>query len=179
MTHTWTAVSIMVEAEESGKGAALNLDIQWDCTETTNLPCESDLLGWACAALPGGGAAVGLTIRVVDESEMQAANNEWRHKNTPTNVLSFPANFPPEAGIEYLGDMLICADVIFEESVQQDKPLYAHWAHIVVHGMLHLQGFDHVDEQGAVEMEAREVEILAALGYNNPYESPLLESGIN
>lgn len=172
-------MSLVKEAEECGVAAELNLDIQWGCVKTSDTPDEADLFRWAKAALSDRSQASDVTIRIVDKSEIQAANNEWRHKNQPTNVLSFPADFPPETGIDYLGDILICADVLREESVQQQKTLHAHWAHIVVHGMLHLQGFDHEEEQGAREMEALEVEILATLNYKNPYESSPLESGIS
>lgn len=168
---------VKIESEPSDVAAVLELDVQWNCAVTSKLPRETDLLRWASAVLPDEVITREVTIRVVDKREMQAANNEWRQKNRPTNVLSFPADFPPETGIDYLGDIMICAEVLLEESVQQKKSLDAHWAHIVIHGMLHLLGFDHLDEQGAVEMESIEVEILRSFGYNNPYESPRLESG--
>lgn len=151
---------------------AARVELQWQCERLDTFPAEAEIRHWASAAASTGE----VTIRVVDKAEIQQANATWRDKNKPTNVLSFPADFPPEAGINYLGDLLICADVLLEESRQQNKSLQAHWAHIVVHGMLHLQGYDHEDEQQAAEMEAREIEILLSFGYNNPYEPQFSES---
>lgn len=155
------------------KLAKLTVEFQWHCDRTANLPAECDILRWASAAIAAVDAASEVTIRVVDREKMKNANKEWRKQNKATNILSFPADFPSQTGINYLGDLLICADVLLEESQLQEKSLHAHWAHIVVHGMLHLQGFDHIDTQQASEMESREVEILATFGYNNPYQHPL------
>lgn len=166
-----------MQSEVSGAEVTLHLDVQWGCSQMSEFPSESELFRWARAAITESTRPSEVTIRIVGRSEMKKANYAWRQKNRATNVLSFPADFPEEAGINYLGDILICADILREECVEQGKSLYAHWAHIVVHGMLHLQGFDHVAELHAAEMEALEVEILASLDYNNPYESATLESG--
>jgi len=96
-------------------------------------------------------------------------NHTWRGKDRPTNVLSFPMQTPAEVDLNVIGDLALCAAVIKSEARQQHKPLQAHWAHMVVHGMLHLQGYDHTDEQQAEEMEALEISILDQLGFDNPY----------
>lgn len=136
---------------------------------------ETQLLAWAKAALREQTAAE-VTIRVCDVEEIQTLNRDYRDKDKPTNVLSFPAELPPALAAELaqpeLGDIIICADVVAAEAAEQNKALAAHWAHMVVHGMLHLQGYDHVDDAEAEEMEALEVQILAQLGFANPYEMP-------
>jgi len=116
---------------------------------------------------------VNLTIRIVGVAEIMAGNKQWRGRDKATNVLSFPAEFPPETGVNYLGDIMICADVLMRESEEQAKSLNDHWAHIVVHGVLHLQGFDHENTQDAVIMEKREREILATLGVADPYRDDI------
>jgi probable rRNA maturation factor len=100
---------------------------------------------------------------------MHELNNKWRGKNRSTNVLSFPMQSPDEVDLKILGDLVMCADVINTEARQQHKPAQAHWAHMVVHGMLHLQGYDHIDEHQADEMEALEIRMLDQLGFDNPY----------
>jgi probable rRNA maturation factor len=109
------------------------------------------------------------TIRVVDEAESRDLNLQFRGKDKPTNVLSFPSQ---SAFLDYdcLGDMVICAPLVSAEAERQEKAEIAHWAHLVVHGMLHLQGFDHENTADAAKMEALEVEILSTLGYSNPYD---------
>lgn len=110
-----------------------------------------------------------MTVRVVDELEMQALNQSYRDQNKTTNVLSFPADWPAEAGESYLGDIALCAQVINREAQEQAKPELAHWAHMLVHGVLHLLGFNHQNESDATKMEARERAILQQLGYPDPY----------
>jgi probable rRNA maturation factor len=115
-----------------------------------------------------------LTVRVVDANEMAALNVRYRGKKGPTNVLSFPAKGgePPPAAVDELlpfGDVVICAEVVEREAREQGKPLAAHWAHMVVHGTLHLQGYDHEKAREAAVMEARERALLARLGFPDPY----------
>lgn len=133
---------------------------------------EAQIIAWAEAARLD--AAGDVTIRVVDNAEMQNLNREFRDKDYPTNVLSFPADLPPELAAQIddaeLGDIVISADVVAAEATEQGKALNAHWAHMLVHGMLHLQGYDHIEDNEAAEMEALEVKILAQIGFANPYE---------
>ena len=111
-----------------------------------------------------------LTIRVVDNAESQQLNHQYRGKDKPTNVLSFPFEVPEGIELNLLGDLVICADVVSQEAQEQNKTLTAHWAHMVAHGCLHLLGYDHINDNEAVEMESLETEILAELGFSNPYE---------
>jgi len=119
---------------------------------------------------------VGITVRIVDSEEIRTSNKQWRGIDKATNVLSFPAEFPPEAGVDYLGDLLICAEVLQRESAEQNKSLNDHWAHIVIHGVLHLLGYDHENESDAIVMETREREILASLGVADPYTETEISS---
>ena len=111
-----------------------------------------------------------LTIRVVDVDESQALNKQYRNKDTPTNVLSFPSQLPDFIEPDYLGDLVICAAVVDAEAKQQNKAVDAHWAHMLVHGVLHLAGYDHIEDTQAEEMEALETKIIVSMGYAAPYE---------
>jgi len=124
---------------------------------------------WGNSALSGKLDDAELCIRVVDEAEMTELNGNFRQKFQPTNVLSFPADISDEIDIKLLGDIAICAPVVEREAEEQSKDLTAHWAHMVVHGCLHLIGMDHVEDADADEMEAMEIEILGGLGFSNPY----------
>lgn len=110
-----------------------------------------------------------LTVRIVDESESAALNKEYRNKNDSTNVLSFPFDCPEGLDLNLLGDLVICVPVVEREAKQQGKNSQAHWAHMLVHGVLHLLGYDHIEETEAENMEAREIKILQDLGFPNPY----------
>ena len=110
-----------------------------------------------------------LTVRIVDETESAALNEEYRNKSNATNVLSFPFECPEEVELNLLGDLVICAPVVEREAKQQEKNSQAHWAHMIVHGVLHLLGYDHIEEAEAETMEAREVKIMENLGFPNPY----------
>lgn len=136
-----------------------------------SLPSASKLKRWAIAAMKQKIKSAELTIRIVDKEEITQLNSTYRHKNKPTNVLSFPFDMPEECDeIPLLGDIVICADVIKEEAQTQNKPLDAHWAHMVVHGTLHLLGYDHEKNSDAEIMEAEEITILNTLGFANPYQ---------
>ena len=139
----------------------LNLSVQYACNRE-GLPLRADFVRWARAALVGGGE---ITIRLVDADEGQSLNNEYRGKDYATNVLSFPYDTEPVV----MGDLVICPSVVAREASEQNKPLAAHYAHLTVHGMLHLQGWDHDNDDDAEAMENEEKEILAALGYPDPY----------
>ena len=143
-------------------------------SRVAGVPAAAELERWARSAL-GADARGELTVRVVDEGESAQMNARYRGKRGPTNVLSFPADVPAAAvaaaGGEALpfGDLVICAGVVAREAREQGKPLAAHWAHMVVHGTLHLQGYDHETVQDASTMEARERALLARLGFPDPY----------
>ncbi len=139
----------------------LNLSLQYACN-LEDLPLRADFVRWARAALIGGGE---VTIRLVDADEGRALNNEYRGKDYATNVLSFPYESEPVI----TGDLVICTEVVAKEAAEQNRPLDAHYAHLTVHGMLHLQGWDHDNDADAEAMENEEKEILAALGYPDPY----------
>ncbi len=131
------------------------------------IPASSTLRGWALVAL-GDHSPIELTIRIVEEAESADLNGRFRHKPCPTNVLSFP--YDAEAlDVPVLGDIVICAPVVAREAVEQNKESQAHWAHLVVHGTLHLMGYDHENEVDAEKMEAKEREVLAQLGFPDPY----------
>lgn len=150
---------------------AFEVDVQYAST-AADLPSEGQLTRWARTALADdAGAAVELTIRIVDAAESQALNRDYRGKDKPTNVLSFPFEAPPGVESELLGDLVICAPVVAQEAAEQGKPLQAHWAHMVVHGILHLLGYDHIEDEEAERMEALEVARLEKLGIANPYMS--------
>lgn len=147
----------------------LDLDLQI-ALDMPGLPAEADLRRWAEAALVGADYQkdAELTIRIVNEAEITALNESYRHKQGPTNVLSFPFEPPPEIPTPLLGDIVICAPVVLHEAINQGKAVAAHWAHLVAHGVLHLLGYDH-DEEQAEAMESLEVRILEGLGYPDPY----------
>lgn len=115
-----------------------------------------------------------LTARFVGVTESQSLNHQYRGKDKPTNVLSFPFESPPGLELPLLGDLVICAPVINAEAAEQDKTVHDHYAHMIVHGILHLLGYDHIEEHQAQEMEALEKRILAELGIDDPYRDDLL-----
>ena len=132
-------------------------------------PNRKKIYKWAKTTLSIFRDTAEVTIRVVDENESTDLNSRWRNINSPTNVLSFAAGRTGIIETNMLGDIVICAPVVRREAEEQNKSYEAHWAHMVVHGLLHLLGFDHVDEQDTVKMESMEIRILDNLGYNNPY----------
>ncbi|MBL8418103.1 MAG: rRNA maturation RNase YbeY [Dechloromonas sp.] len=139
----------------------LDLSVQYACNRE-GLPLRTDFVRWARAALAGGGV---VTIRLVDADEGQTLNRDYRGKDYATNVLSFPYETTPRV----IGDLVICPNVVAREAGEQNKPLAAHYAHLTVHGMLHLQGLDHDNDDDAQAMEDEERKILAALGFPDPY----------
>lgn len=150
-----------------GRDARLTVTVQYG-TRRPWVPHADSLRRWAVAAYDGRPCE--LTIRVADAAESRRLNRRWRGRNKATNVLSFPAGESLlERGPTPLGDLVLCAPVVAREALEQGKPRAAHWAHMIVHGVLHLTGHDHEDAGDADVMEAREVEILASLGYSDPY----------
>lgn len=132
-------------------------------------PKSGKLRHWAEAALKSNRDSAELTIRIVDTEEMTDLNFTYRHKHKPTNVLSFPA--PPEIQKQedILGDIVICADVVNHEAKEQNKSSEAHWAHMTVHGVFHLLGYDHEEDAEAEKMEALEKIVMKSLGFPDPY----------
>jgi probable rRNA maturation factor len=143
------------------------IDLTLQRASTSAVPDSAAFRLWAEAALEKPHAEV--VIRIVDREESAALNSTYRGKTGPTNVLSFPFVVPEGVPNDLLGDLVICAPVVEREAAEQGKPVEAHWAHMVVHGMLHLQGYDHIEEAEAEIMENREIAILRGLGMENPY----------
>jgi len=125
---------------------------------------------WVETVLDDQVSDIELVIRIVDEPESAALNEQYRHKVGPTNVLSFPVELPEGVETPLLGDLVICAPVVVREAQEQNKLVQDHWAHLVIHGVLHLLGFDHIEDQQAQQMEAEEIFVLKKLSINNPYQ---------
>ncbi len=145
--------------------------MQYACARK-GVPAPASLRRFAQAALAGT-ASVSVGLRIVDDAESAELNQRYRGKPGPTNVLSFPYAPDPRGNGEFLGDLVLCAPLVRREARAAGKPEKAHWAHLVVHGILHLRGYDHIADQDARIMEARESEIMEALGFPDPYLSPL------
>ncbi len=154
---------------------AVSIDLQV-ASDNSSLPSEQQLSQWAEAAVRAEREESEISIRIVDIEEGQILNNQWRQKDYATNVLSFPSDLPPELNLPLLGDLVICAPVVEREAKEQGKSPDSHWAHMVIHGTLHLLGYDHIDDGEAEEMEQLETEIMQSLGYNDPY-APNVNSG--
>ncbi|WP_333607744.1 rRNA maturation RNase YbeY [Arsukibacterium sp.] len=144
------------------------LDLQL-ATTAADLPDAAQFQLWLEAAIVPFQDEAEVTIRIVDNAESQQLNLSYRKKDKPTNVLSFPFTAPAGIELPLLGDLVICAPVVAEEALTQKKSLEAHWAHMVIHGCLHLLGFDHINDADAEQMEAEEIQILQQLGITNPY----------
>ncbi len=144
------------------------IDIQ-NASTLTSLPADELLIKWAKQALDEQYLNAEITLRIVDTEEGRNLNKKWRKKDSATNVLSFPINEKIEQVPNLLGDVVICAPLVEREAVAQGKRLEAHWAHLIIHGVLHLQDYDHVSEAQANVMEAKEIQILKKMGYANPY----------
>ena len=138
-----------------------------------HIPDDARFQLWVEAALAGTGRQVRLTIRIADEQEAWQFNRDYRHKDYATNVLSFaaelPEGLPEDVREQQLGDLLICAPVVAREAKEQNRAEADHWAHLTIHGMLHLLGYDHIEAEEAEQMESLETEILAKLGISDPY----------
>ncbi|MCC4833651.1 rRNA maturation RNase YbeY [Shewanella sp. 1_MG-2023] len=148
----------------------LELDLQIAVDDPQQLPTQDEFELWVKTALGNTMETAELTIRIVENSESQQLNHTYRGKDKPTNVLSFPFEAPPGIELPLLGDLIIAAEVVELEAKQQNKPLIAHWAHMVIHGCLHLLGYDHIIDNEAEEMESLETQLIEGLGFSNPYK---------
>lgn len=136
---------------------------------SNSVPDEAQMRVWVEAALKATRETAELVVRVVDEAESSELNGTYRGKSQPTNVLSFPFEVPPGVPCTHLGDLVVCAPVVEREAAEQNKSVESHWAHMVVHGVLHLLGYDHIEDDQAIIMEAEEIRIMQSLGYFDPY----------
>lgn len=154
----------------------LDLAVQQACA--TPVPGEDGFRRWVAAALAGAGRAADaeLALRLVGRDEMAALNARYRGRAGPTNVLSFPAALPAALALPLLGDIVICAPLVRTEAAQLGKGVTAHWAHLTVHGTLHLLGFDHQADAEARAMEALERRVLSGLGLPCPYTGERAEA---
>jgi probable rRNA maturation factor len=162
MTEKLTTDPMTIDA------ATIELEVQ-RATTWEPLPSDEQFGLWVRTALQGRSSAE-LAIRIVDREESRRLNRQYRGKDAPTNVLSFPADLPGEIGLNLLGDILICAPQVAEEALAQGKSEHAHWAHLTIHGVLHLLGYDHQQAAEAEVMEGIETALLESLGIPNPYE---------
>jgi len=155
----------------------LDLQLSEQLPKTIDYPQLAEMKKWVQLTLVKDGQlhnkiladSAELTVRLVDTEEIQQLNNSYRHKDKPTNILSFPFEAPEFIPLDLLGDLVICHAIIEKEAIEQQKQLTAHWAHIIIHGVLHLIGYDHIEDAEANEMEAFEIELLQQLGFENPY----------
>ena len=140
-------------------------------SQSTLIPSLTELERWISAALQSQALEdAEVSVYIVDEDEGQELNSQYRGKDYPTNVLSFHADIAEEVGVPLLGDLVVCAPVVEREAQEQGKTLQAHWAHMLVHGTLHLLGFDHIEDDEAEAMEVLETQIVTGLGYPAPYQ---------
>lgn len=146
------------------------IDIQIACTDTIPVSSEQ-LVSWIGITLDAHQSNAELTLRLVDTREITELNRTYRKQDKPTNVLAFPGNIPDTIELEFpfLGDVVICPSVMQSEALEQHVALDAHWAHIVIHGVLHLLGYDHMEEDDSVRMQKMEILLLAKLEFANPY----------
>lgn len=147
---------------------SLQVDVIRD-VDAQGLPDDAAFKRWAELAAEGRAEDTELCIRIVDAAESQRLNSEFRGIDKPTNVLSFPFEAPPGIPVNILGDLAICSEVMQREAKEQGKLEEHHWAHLVIHGVLHLLGFDHIKNVDAEVMEALETKLLAHLGISDPY----------
>ena len=132
-------------------------------------PDHKNIQCWVDAALDGFNQDTEIVVRIVDEQEIAELNEQYRRKHGPTNILSFPVEVPEGIELNLLGDLVVCAPVLEKEALEQHKALTDHWAHIIVRGVLHLLGYDHIDDDEAELMESKEITILNKLNIKNPY----------
>lgn len=148
---------------------SLHVEIQNTLPESDYIPATDSIRQWADAAWDRRNDRAEMVVRITDESEITNLNQQYRGKEGATNVLSFPMGEEDEEGITYLGDVVICAPVVKNEASAQAKSVESHWAHMVIHGTLHLLGYDHQALEEAEVMESLEIKMMQHLGFDNPY----------
>jgi probable rRNA maturation factor len=156
----------MLRAAPQTQMADISID---NASSAEHMPDNEKLKQWCECALAQQKPDAELSLRIVDEAEMQNLNANYRHQDKSTNVLSFPSELPTELGLALIGDIVVCPQVVEREAQEQNKSSDAHWAHMMIHGTLHLLGYDHINNNDALEMEALEIQLLQSLGYSNPY----------
>jgi len=149
---------------------SLTVDLQVASTGSL-APDPADIERWVASALKQRQSDSEVSVRIVDAEESRSLNHRYRGKDKATNVLSFPSDLPEELDLPLLGDLVVCASIVESEAEEQGKSLDAHWAHMIIHGTLHLLGYDHIEDKDADEMEALETELITALDFPAPYES--------
>jgi probable rRNA maturation factor len=147
----------------------MSVRLDFENASTHKTPSKAAFKRWVEAALKTRRDKAELSLRIVTMEEMRELNQQYRGADYATNVLSFPADLPHELKLPHLGDIVICASVVEQEAAAQHKESAAHWAHMVIHGTLHLLGYDHIDDADAEVMEALEIQILSELNFTNPY----------
>lgn len=147
----------------------MSIHINFDNASKLSVPSLEKFQRWCELVLTANHPLASLDIKIVEPEEMQALNFYYRKKQKPTNVLSFVCDLPSELKGEHLGDLAFCAEIIEKEAQEQHKSLEAHWAHLVIHGILHLLGYDHQTDEQAHRMESYEIKLLNQLGFDNPY----------
>ena len=135
--------------------------------EGSEIPSDEQFQQWAAVVDASNDQEV--SIRIVDEAEIVALNLHYRRKSQATNVLAFPAHMPAGVDLPFIGDIVICAPIVAKQAAEQGKSLLSHWAHMTLHGILHLQGYDHIDDAEAKIMENIEIQLMSKLGFSNPY----------
>ena len=148
------------------------IDVQIACVDKVPVSTEQ-LTSWIGMTLDEHQSNGELTLRLVDTQEILELNSTYRKQNKPTNVLAFPSSIPDTIELDhpFLGDVVVCPAVLQSEAMEQKVPLEAHWAHIVIHGVLHLLGYDHIEEDDAIVMQKMEIKLLGKLKFANPYLS--------
>ncbi|XBC38053.1 MAG: rRNA maturation RNase YbeY [Buchnera aphidicola (Floraphis choui)] len=145
------------------------INLQTACSKKIYFPKKIHYLKWIQASLNKRSSNLEITIRIVKSSEMQSLNFKYRKKNKTTNVLSFPSTSNTIVKSNFIGDLIICSDIIKKEAIKFNKEIKSHWAHMVIHGTLHLLGYDHNNYYNSKKMKHLEIKIMSSLGYKNPY----------
>jgi len=153
----------------------MSIEINFDNVTSFSVPSIEKFQQWCELVLTSSHPLASLDIKIIDLEEMQTLNFQYRKKQKPTNVLSFVCDLPPEIKGTHLGDLAFCAAIIEQEAQTQNKSLEAHWAHLVIHGVLHLLGYDHQTDEQANLMENYEIKLLNQLGFDNPYKESMYE----